>query len=274
MGRRSAAALLAVTAVVTLLAGCGSAADPTSDPASAGGRSEPVTTPGPVLYAAVLARMVKSGSATFTFSGIGGGETVSGSGAMRFAPGAFAGDVVLTMPETGRVRAVLTPSVCYVALPEAKGLPRDKPWLRVSPVPTSRFGKQLTPVVDQLRGSFDPSQALGLLQAARRVRQVGPAVVDGVPTTLHRAVIGLRRAAATAEGPVEEQYRSMLDAGVKTLVYDLWLDSGGLPRRFSSGIPTSEGLWSVTGMYRDWGEPVRIRQPSAKQVFDADDLGG
>jgi len=267
----------AALAAVTLLSGCGVFTGP--DPAASTGSASSlgagsVTTPGPVLYAAVVARMVKEGTATFTFSGIGGGQTVSGSGQMRFTPGAYDADVELTMPETGRVRAVLMPTVAYLALPPAKGLPRDKPWLRVGPLPTSRFGKELSPVVDQLRGSFDPSQALGLLQAARSVEEVGPATVEGVPTTRHRAVIGVRRATEMAEGPLEEQYRSMLEAGVRTLEFDVWLDTEGLPRRYSTDIPTSAGLYSVTGTYRDWGKPVRIEEPKAKEVFDSDKLTG
>lgn len=262
-------------AALTFLTGCGAGTEPgPQEGTTAAGAPAPVTTPGPVLYAAVVARMAAVGTATFTFSGIGGGETVSGSGQMRFTPGAYDADVELTMPETGRVRAVLMPSVSYLALPEAKGLPRNKPWLKVAPVPTSAFGKQLSLVVDQLRGSFDPSQALGLLQAARRVEEVGPATVEGVPTTRHHAVIGLRRATSMAEGPIEAQYQSMLDAGVKSLAYDVWLDTEGLPRRFSTDIPTSVGLYSMTGIYRDWGKPVRIEQPSAEEVFDADDLEG
>lgn len=270
--RRRAAAVALFGAV--LLTGCGGAGDPAPQQGAASLQQKAVTAPGPVLYAAVVARMVREGSATFTFSGVGGGETFSGSGRMRFSPGTYAAAVELTMPETGRVRAVLLPSVSYLALPAAKGLPRDKPWLRVATVPTSRFGLQLAPVVDQLRASFDPSQALGLLQAAVVVEEVGPATIEGVATTRHRAVVGLRRATSMAEGPLEEQYQSMLDAGVKNLTYDVWLDTDGLPRRFSTGIPTPDGLYSVTGTYRDWGKPVRIEQPSAGEVYDADKLSG
>ena len=50
------------------------------------------------------------------------------------------------------------------------------------------------------------------------------------------------------------QYQSMLDAGVRTLEYDVWVDTSGLPRRFSADIPTTAGLFSVTGIYRDWGK--------------------
>ncbi len=273
--RRLPAVVAAGFTTVALLTGCGLADEPDAATSkAAASAAAPVTTPGPVLYAAVVARMVKEGTATFTFSGVGGGQTVSGSGEMRFAPGTYDADVKLTMPETGRVRAVLTPSVTYLALPAAKGLPRNKPWLKVAPLPTSRFGKQLSPVVDQLRGAFDPSQALGLLQAASSVEEVGPATVEGVPTTRHHAEIGLRRATDMAEGPLEEQYRSMLEAGVETLSYDVWLDTEGLPRRFSTDIPTEVGLYSVTGTYSGWGRPVRIESPSAKEVFDADKLSG
>lgn len=146
---RSAAALLAVA----LLSGCGVLADSGADGAGPAARPRPVTTPGPDLYEAVADRMVSEGTATFTFSGIGGGETISGRGAMRFGDDAFDADVAVTMPDTGEVRAVLLPSESYVALPAAKGLPRGKPWLKVPAAPRSELGKAMRPVVDQMRGS-------------------------------------------------------------------------------------------------------------------------
>jgi hypothetical protein len=218
--------------------------------------------------------MAGEGTATFTFSGVGGGETVSGSGAMRFAYDEYDAEVELTMPATGKVRAVLMPDASYIALPQAKGLPRSKPWLKVSALPKTAIGRKLRPVVDQLRASFDPEQSLGLLQCARRVEEVGPATVEGEPTTQYHAVVDLRRATQYTAGLTREQYQTMLDAGVRTLEYEVWLDTTGLPRRFTSDIPTTEGLFSVTGIYRDWGEKVRIEQPTAKQVFDADKLEG
>lgn len=267
---RSAAAFLAVA----LLSGCGVLADSGADGAGPAARPRPVTTPGPDLYEAVAARMVSEGTATFTFSGIGGGETISGRGAMRFAAGAFDADVALTMPDTGEVRAVLLPSESYVALPAAKGLPRGKPWLKVPAAPRSELGKAMRPVVDQMRGSFDPSQGLGLIAAARKVEEAGPATVEGVPTTRYHARIDLRRATRIADPSVREQYQSMLDAGVRTLEFDLWVDTSGLPRRFSTDIPTTAGLFSVTGIYRDWGEQVSIQRPARKQVYDANELTG
>lgn len=274
MGARTAAALL----VTALLTGCGPFSVPGGDGADgaapARARPTPVTTPGPSLYADVADRMAARRTATFTFSGIGGGETVSGSGAMRFADGGFDAQVQLTMPETGRVRAVLLPSASYLALPAAKGLRQRKPWLKVPEAPRTRLGRRMRPVVDQLRGSFDPAYGLGLLQAARTVEEVGPATVEGVPTTRHHAEVDLRRATRIADGAVRDQYQSMLDAGVRMLEHDVWVDTSGLPRRFSTDIPTTDGIFSVTGIYRGWGKKVRIAAPGPKHVVDADKLRG
>ena len=269
MLHRIATALLAGA----LLTGCGVVSD-SSGQDTASPRPSASTTSGPALYADLTRRMVEEGTATFTFSGVGGGQTLAGSGAMRFEGDQFDADVHLTMPETGRVRAVLLPSASYLALPATKGLPRDKPWMKVSSDPRTRLGRTLRPVVDQLRGSFDPAQSLGLLRAARRVVEVGPATVEDVPTMHHHAVIDLRRATAQVTGPAQEQFQSMLDAGVTQLEYDVWLDTTGLPRRFTADIPTTSGLFSITGVYRDWGDEVSIEQPRPKQVFDADKLKG
>jgi hypothetical protein len=270
MRSRTAAALLAVA----LLTGCGVFTDPGADGAGTAARPRPVTTPGPELYSSMVERMLSEGTATFVFSGIGGGRTVSGQGAMRFGDGEFDADVALTMPDTGEVRAVLLASESYVALPAAKGLPRGKPWLKVPETPRSELGKAMGPVVEQMRDSFDPAQGLGLLDAARKVQETGPATVEGVPTTQYHAVVDLRRATRLADDAAREQYQSMLDAGVRTLELDIWVDTSGLPRRYSTDIPTTAGLFSITGIYRGWGEKVRIERPAKKQVYDANELTG
>jgi hypothetical protein len=272
MRSHAASALLLALALLT---GCGSATDPaTSSRRATAGRAAPIITSGPELYTDVARRMAGEGTATFTFSGVGGGETVSGSGAMHFGFDQFDAEVELTMPETGRVRAVLMPDASYLALPHAKGLPKKKPWLKVAALPKTAIGRELRPVVDQLRASFDPEQSLGLLQAARRVEEVGPATVEGEPTTRYHARVGLRQAIQQTAGLTREQYAVMLEAGVRTLDYDVWLDATGLPRKFTADIPTASGLFSVTGTYRDWGKKVRIEQPTAKEIFDADKLKG
>ena len=283
MRRRVTLVLSSLLAVVAL--GCGGwLLDPAGSRQPFGLQSQAHPNPtqsGSVLYAAVTRQMVAEGTATYTYSGSsGGGETQSGSGSLRFLPSGpdartFDADVTVTSPTTGRMRAVLLPGAVYLALPPAKGLPRSKPWLKVSATPKTALGRQLTPVAEQMRTAFDPGQGLGLLRAAGPVEEVGPATVEGVPTTQHRATISLRKASRLAEdAATREQYRAMLAAGVRTLQYELWLDTRGLPRKIRAAVPTTQGLFSETGVYRAWGEPVKINAPGPKQVYDADSIKG
>ncbi len=280
MRRRLGLVVSSLLAVIALAAG-GWLLDP------AGSRESPDPTPplktvsGAALYDRVTARMVEEGSTTYTFSGAaGGGEARSGFATLRFLAGgeparAFDGVVNLRSNSTGRTRAVLLPGAVYLAIPPAKGIPRSKPWLRVSAKPKTQLGRELGPMAEELRAAFDPGESLGLLRVARRVEVVGPDSVEGVSTTEHRATVPLRRALSVVQDPaVRAQYRTMLAAGVRLLRYQLWVDSSGLPLRLHVDVPTTQAVYSVTGVYRRWGEPVKIAAPKVKQVFDSDRIKG
>jgi hypothetical protein len=278
--RRRLALVLASLVTVAALACGGWLLDPAGSREVAGSPSpaKPTTT-GPLLYAAVTREMAARGTATYTWSGTsGGGTTVAGTGALHFLatgdPGhSFDADVTVTSPETGRMRAVLLPTATFLALPPAKGLPRNKPWLKVSESTRSTLGRQLQPMGEQLRASIDPAQNVGLLLAAGLVTEVGRGTVDGVPATEHRAVVDLRQAVQLAADPgVRAQYRAMLAAGVRTLEYELWVDDSSLPLRVHADVPRTTGVFSMTGVFRLWGDRLQIVAPTAKQVFDADAL--
>ena len=280
MGRRVVLVLSSLVVVLALAAG-GWLLDPAGSREPAAPAAKVRTVAGAELFDSVTARMVQEGSATYTFSGsAGGGEARSGYGSLRFLPvdevgRAYDGNVRLRSNATGEFRAVLLPDVVYLAIPPAKGIPRSKPWLRVSGVPRTDLGRALGPMAEQLRAAFDPNECLALLRAAARVEVVGPGSVEGVATTEYRASVPLRRALDVVKDPaVGEQYRTMLEAGVRTLRFELWLDGDGLPRRLHADVPGAQAVYSVTGVYRRWGEPVGITAPMAKQVFDADRIKG
>jgi hypothetical protein len=283
MRRRLSLVLSSLLTVVALACG-GWLLDPAGSREPAGAQSHAQvrpTTSGAALYRAVTQRMLAGRAATYVWSGTsGGGTTQAGNGALRFLPTGTSGhtfdaDVTVTSPETGRMRAVLLPGAVYLALPPAKGLPRSKPWLKVADTPRSTLARQLQPMGEQLRAAVDPAQNVGLLRAAGRVTEVGPATVEGVPATEHRATVNLHTAARLAVDPgVRAQYRLMLAAGVRTLTYQLWLDPTGLPLRVHADVPRSHGVFSMTGVYRNWGGKVAITAPTAKQVFDADAIKG
>ena len=280
MRRRLGLVISSLLAVVALATG-GWLLDPAGSRESAAPVPALKTVSGTALYDRVTARMVQEGSATYTFSGAaGGGEARSGFAILRFLAGGqpartFDGVVNLRSNSTGQTRAVLLPGDVYLAIPPAKGIPRSKPWLRVSAEPKTQLGRELRPMAEELRAAFDPGESLGLLRVARRVEVVGPDSVEGVSATEHRATVPLRRALTAVRDPaVRAQYRTMLDAGVRLLQYRLWVDRSGLPLRLHVDVPTTQAVYSVTGVYRRWGEPVRIAAPRAKQVFDSDRIKG
>jgi hypothetical protein len=281
MRRRLALVLSSLLTVVALACG-GWLLDPAGSREQAGGqRASRPTTTGALLYAAVSRQMAARGTATYTWSGTsGGGATQAGTGSLRLLASGpvghtFDADVTVTSPATGRMRAVLLPGATFLALPPAKGLPRSKPWLKVSEGSRSSLGRQLQPMGEQLRAAIDPAQNVGLLLAAGPVTEVGRTTVEGVPATEHRATVYLREAVRLAEDPgVRAQYRAMLAAGVRTLDYHLWVDSSSLPLRVHADVPRTIGVFSMTGVYRGWGARLRIVAPTAKQVFDADAIKG
>jgi len=280
MLRRLALVLVSLLTVVVLACG-GWLLDPAGSREPVSQPSALPTTTGPMLYAAVTRQMAARGTATYTWSGTsGGGTTVAGTGSLHFlasgSPGhSFDADVTVTSPETGRMRAVLLPTATFLALPPGKGMPRNKPWLKVSEGTRSPLGRQLQPMGEQLRASIDPAQNVGLLLAAGQVTEVGPGRVDGVPAVEHRALVDLRRAIQLASDPdARAQYRAMLAAGVQTLEYEIWVDANSLPLRVHADVPRTTGVFSMTGVFRRWGDQLRIVAPTAKQVFDADALKG
>ena len=280
--RRGTTLVLASLLTVVVLACGGWLLDPAGSRQPTGSSAAPPrpTTSGQELYSSLTRQMLAEGTTTYTFSGSsGGGATQSGSGSLRFLPSdqparTFDADVTLTSEATGRMHAVLLPDVSYLALPPAKGLPRSKPWVRVSREPRTGLGRELDPVADQLRAAFDPAQSLGLLLAAGPIREIGRSSVEGLPATEHRGRVDLRAAARRETDPMlRAQYRAMLGAGVRSLQLEVWVDARGLPLRVWAGAPAA-GVYSVTGVYRRWGQPVRIAAPTPKQVFDADKIKG
>ena len=167
------------------------------------------------------------------------------------------------------MRAVLLPAASYLALPAAKGLPKDKPWLEVPGRPGPQLGKQLGPVVDQMRASFDPAQGLGLLGPPAGSTEVGPATVEGVPTTQHQAIVDLRRATAWSRtgGPRAvpvDAGRRRSDPGVRAVA-----GPAGCRRKVQHRHPDRPGPLLGDRDLPWLGREGHIAAPG-KQVFDAD----
>ena len=192
MRRRVSLVLSSLLAVLALASG-GWLLDPAGSRQPFGLQSQTHPNPtrsGTALYAAVTREMVAKGSTTYTYSGSsGGGETQSGSG-VAAVPAVGPGRADLRRGRHGHVADDGT-DACGVAarrrLPRAaagQGAATQQALAEgVGRAPETELGRQLTPVAEQMRAAFDPGQGLGLLRAAGRVEEVGPATVEGVLTT-------------------------------------------------------------------------------------------
>jgi hypothetical protein len=166
----------------------------------------------------------------------------------------------------------MLPTDFYLKLPAGAGVPAGK-WVRVTAAgandPLSRtFG----PLVQQLQQSFDPASNLGVLKATTTIAPAGKEAVDGVPTTKYTATVDLAKAASVSTRTLAQQYSTLVQNGVKTLRYSIWVDHDQLPRRFATVVPTPQGNVTATGTYRDWGKPVTVAAPPAGQVVTPDQL--
>lgn len=269
---RAALSVLSAVLLVGGLAACGSSdtvAAPVTSPASPQPRS------GQALFASMTAAMAEVETARVTFSSSIGQRQVTGTGAFRFGDARSAADLTVTVPGQGRVRVVLLPKAFYLKLPASAGVPTTRPWLRVADgARADAFSKAFGPLVDQLRQSFDPESNLGVLKATTSIRASGREVVGGVKTTKYTATVDLAKAEQVAKGSLEAQYKTLVQSGVKTMTYSLWVDGDQLPRKFTAAVTTPQGDLTASGTYSDWGKPVSIQAPLASQLTSSDALAG
>ena len=238
-------------------------------PASRSGRSDQAharpTRSGPVLYAEPSpGQMVAEGTATYTYSGSsGGGETQSGSGVDALpALGAGRADVrrrrhrhvADDRPDARRPAArrrlpraaAGQGAAAQQAVAQGVDDPQDGPRPPAATRSPSRCAPRSTPArawacCGPPAGSTEVGPATG------RGRADHPAPGDRRPAPGGRLV---------EDAAAREQYQAMLAAGVRTLEYDAVAGrDAGCRARSSAAVPTTQGLFSVTGVYRALGRP-------------------
>jgi hypothetical protein len=158
-----------------------------------------------------------------------------------------------------------------------------KPWLKFD---LQKLGKSagIDMNAAMSTGGSDPTQMLAYLNAASdSIDRVGSEDVRGTETTHYHVVVDLLKMASVV--PVAKQralrrtLRREVDLmGTHTMPIDVWIDSQGLVRRehidFSMRPP---GASATVGMqmtieYFDFGTPVHVVAPPARQVADVSDL--
>jgi hypothetical protein len=159
-----------------------------------------------------------------------------------------------------------------------------KPWVKVDLAAVAKGQGVELPSLGSF-GQNDPSAFLDFLKAARGLRVLGQAEIDGISTTHYLARIDLAafvdRLPAKERrrlGPALAQLRQLTQNGQLAPLVDAWVDGDGRLRRFgmSFSVPTGSQSAdvSLTMDLHDFGTEVEVTPPPASEVAELTELGG
>jgi hypothetical protein len=148
-------------------------------------------------------------------------------------------------------------------------LPGGQQWIKID---LSKLGKSAgIDLAKLLSGSqMQPGDLLSMLQTeGAKIHKVGPATINGAPTTHYRVVIDMRARAKELTSPL----LASVAAQMPTLPEDVWIGKDGLVRRIRVSVSLPHGGMPVrTSMAMDlydYGAQVDIAAPPSSEVFDA-----
>jgi hypothetical protein len=184
----------------------------------------------------------------------------------------------------GKIEQIFEGDVIYMRTPAAaQQFGAKKPWLRVN-VKEAGQALGIDPGrVGQLGGN-DPRQMLDQIRAVSGdVEKIGTEKVRGVQTTEYRAEVDIRRYPDRLPAAQREQARVAVEklveqTGSDTYPMTLWIGDDELVRRvrieYDFDIPGQDdkGSFSMTMEFFDFGAPIDVAPPPAKDVQDLADL--
>ena len=180
----------------------------------------------------------------------------------------------------GEIEQIFEGDVIYMRTPEAaKQFGAKKPWLKVDIRQAGRALGIDPGQIGQLGGN-DPRQMLDQIRSVGGdVTEEGKEKVRGVDTTRYRAEVDIRRYPDRLPPEQREQARVAVEqlvekTGADTYPMTLWIGEDDLVRRvkieYDFDMPGQEekGAFSMTMEFFDFGKPVGVEPPPAKEVQD------
>ena len=182
----------------------------------------------------------------------------------------------------GKIEMITDGSTIYMKMPNAEQLGLKTPWMKMDMDALTG-----TPGMGNLQQlNNDPSNSMQLLRGvADDVEEVGTEELRGAQTTHYKATIDLNKALEEAPKDAQEYLRQQFEtAGITQLPVDVWIDDEGRMRRQSfemdlSKIEGADAPGAPTSMTLDmelfdFGAPVDVKPPPAKDVTDFADIQG
>lgn len=206
---------------------------------------------------------IKGGASTLKFTG---------EGVLRVLPDAVSLKFTQVVTQEGAAPQetgfVVLPDATYLRLPPGPKDPKAKPWVRVDPSSSDPEAKRLAAVAATVTDSADPMRSLSQYADATLVSDAADDTADGVPTVRYTIVVDLARAARAQPDPaVRAQLEQQVRGGLLRVTSSLWVDGSFRPVRSEvrQDLP-GIGMLTITGSYREWGQPVEIDAPPTAQI--------
>ena len=263
------AAIATTVAALLALAGCGSAADvssdqpssPTAGDSAASGDSAGQLTVGSFALTTSQAQATAK-SAHLEFDATMMGQSITMSGDMSLGKSLADTAFQMNMSAAGigqDVSMIMVDQVMYIN----PGGPSDK-YLRIE----LDKGNPIGQFYRQFIGQSDPAGITRAFEGAiEDLDKVGSERIDGTQTTQYRIKVDTRKVLAKTLGDDAMSTGPLTENLPKTMTYDIWVgDDDSLPRRIEYSMQGS----SMTMELSDWGEPVDIKAPPASQVSKQD----
>jgi hypothetical protein len=222
------------------------------------------------------AQSVRFSADTTTRSTAGKTATLELTGVVRRPAGGQQGVATLRTAQTGGSNPGVTETVVvgdtvYTRVEGEEHAP-GKPWLRISRQDLT--ATDLGPTREGFEQVYNESmQAVQEATAGTDLAALagGKVTKDPVEETLEgvtvRRYVGETGTAKMADRTGDTQLRELAKAGVRTVPWTIWVDSKGLPRRFTMTM-TIPGTGTITSRasYSGWGEQLFVTAPPAAQV--------
>lgn len=269
------AELIAVAAAGTcLLAACSSSgsgsstgrSSATASATTAGAASAAVgsSSAAPISGAALASKM-QAGAASLRSAYVivtttAAGQTVTAQGKARFASGKVTGEDMTARLGAETIGMRLAGNSIYIKLPPDAGLPAGKPWVNLSAAGSDPTLSQLAALVKSSLANASVNGDMAYARAVTNVKDLGPATVNGIPTTKYSYVIDVSKAPST------DFTKILTQAGVSRVPVDLWLDAQDRPVQVTEGTTVAGKPTSTKVLYEKLNEPVSITAPPADQI--------
>jgi len=169
--------------------------------------------------------------------------------------------MVAEMAGQGSVELRLIAGTVYVKLPAMLSSSAAKPWVMVD---LSDPDNPIGAIFNQLMSSLDPEKLEQLYAAVEDLENVGQEDVNGVSTTHYRVSVDTAKAfeilgpGKVAGIDVDEMLQDM----PKTVTSDVWVNDDALLVKTA----TDFGGSTMEMNYSQWGEPITVTAPPARQV--------